>query len=89
MANRNYNSPSVSPEWASSHATAMVVAVSIHAIADAKRSAQDIWAAPTPAEWQHVEMAIEEKIKHGDYPHDEDGYSWGDEIIGASLTVNS
>ena len=78
--NRNYKTPTVSQEWASSRNTDMAVARAIHAIADDKRSPEAIWEAPTPAEWDHVRMAVEEYVAHGDFGF-EHRYSWGDEHI--------
>ena len=81
MTSRNYNTPSVGAEWANSRRTDMAVAVAIHAIADSERSAEEIWAAPTPAEWDHVVMAVEEYVTHGDYKFAPAGYAWGPETI--------
>ena len=77
MTNRNFNTPLVTSEWANSRETAMPVAVAIHAISDSKRSADAIWDAPTPTEWDHVTMAVEEYVTHGDFKYDPYGYSWG------------
>ena len=84
--NRNYSTPTVAPEWASCRETHQAVAVAIHAIADSRRSPEAIWEAPTQAEWEHVEVAVEEYVRAGDFPAEPDGrYSWGEsEII---LTV--
>lgn len=80
--NRNYNTPSVDREWANSRETHMAVATAIHAIADAERSPEAIWDAPTPAEWDHVTRAVEEYVTHGDFPAERDGkYSWGMESV--------
>ena len=65
--NLNYDLPIVPQEWADSRETSMIVAVAIHAIADSSRSPQQIWEAPTPAEWDHVTIAIAEYIDHGDF----------------------
>jgi hypothetical protein len=78
---RNYNKPRVDPHWASSRETDMPVAVAIHAIADAERSPEAIWEAPTPAEMDHVKMAIQEYVDCGDYASDPKGYCWGQETI--------
>ena len=82
MTNRNYPTPRVEPEWADSRETDMVVAVAIHAIADDSRSAEDIWADPTTAECDHVTMAVEEYLAHGDFERSESGrYAWGQATI--------
>jgi hypothetical protein len=82
MANRNYKRPQVDQQWADSRETHIAVATAIHAIADSKRSPEDIWDDPTPAEWDHVKMAVEEYITHGDFPAEDDGrYPWGLETI--------
>lgn len=82
IANRNYTIPSVSCEWSNSRETHPAVAVAIHALADGKRSAEDIWEAPTAAEWDHVTMAIHQYVSHGDFPAEHDGrYSWGAEAV--------
>jgi hypothetical protein len=80
MTNRNYNTPRVAREWANSRETHMAVATAIHAIADSKRSPEDIWDAPNPAEFDHVAMAVAEYVAHGDYEA-ADGYSWGQETV--------
>ena len=78
MTNRNYNSPRVDAEWAATRETCIAVATAIHAIADSKRSADAIWEAPTQAEEDHVKMAVQEYLNHGDFPRDPDGeYGWG------------
>lgn len=75
---RNYDAPEVGHDWADTHETHPAVARAIHAIADSKRTAEAIWEAPTPAEWDHVAMAIEEYVTHGDFPAEADGrYPWG------------
>ena len=77
-ANRNYATPIVDREWSNSRETHPAVAVAIHAIADRKRSADAIWRAPTPDEWDHVVVAVEEYLIHGDFDREPDGqYSWG------------
>lgn len=85
MTNRNYNTINELPislsdleQWASSRETDRAVALAIHAIADESRSADAIWEDPTPAEWDHVRVAVQEYVEHGDYsPKDE--YHWGEE----------
>ena len=80
--NRNYTTPSVSADWANSRETDMAVAVAIHAIADSSRTPEAIWEAPTPAEWDHVKMAVEEYLTHGDFDKEPDGrYAWGQEAV--------
>ncbi len=82
MPNRNYSRPDVPAEWAASRETHPAVASAIHAIADSKRSPQEIWESQTPAEWDHVTMAVQEYVAHGDFPAEFDGkYHWGSEII--------
>ena len=75
--NRNYPTPNVSAQWADVRDTDMIVAVAIHAIADSTRSPEAIWEAPTSAEFDHVRMAVQEYIAHGDYAA-ENAYNWGD-----------
>ncbi|MFP4539124.1 MAG: hypothetical protein ACLFPA_12585 [Dichotomicrobium sp.] len=80
--NRNYGTPTVDPQWANSRETHMAVATAIHAISDSTRSPEAIWEAPTDAEFDHVKMAVEEYISHGDFPAEPDGtYPWGVEAI--------
>lgn len=78
---RNYRTPTVAASWANSRETDMAVATAIHAIADSSRSADAIWEAPTPAEWDHVQMAVEEYVRNGDFGYDPAGYCWGQEIV--------
>lgn len=75
--NRNYLTPTIDPQWADSRNTDLEVAIAIHAIADPDRSANDIWEAPTNAEWDHVIMAITEYVAHGDT--DQREFNWGQE----------
>lgn len=84
MPNRNYDTPTVSEEWASSRQTDMPVAVAIHAISDGKRSPEEIWDAPMPEEWDHVCMAVDEYVRHGDFTYDPAGYAWGFAIVTVS-----
>jgi hypothetical protein len=80
--NRNYDQPAVDPQWANSRETHPAVAMAIHAITDSTRSAEAIWESPTPAEWDHVTMAVEEYVTRGDFPAEHDGrYQWGNEAI--------
>lgn len=76
--NRNYRTPTVSKEWADNRETHLAVATAIHAIADSTRSPESIWMDPTPAEWDHVEMAVCEYLNCGDFDVSLDGrYEWG------------
>ena len=60
----------------------MAVAVAIHAIAGGSRSPEAIWDDPTYAELQHVTMAVQEYLTHGDFEVEEDGrYQWGEKAI--------
>ena len=78
---RNYSTPKVSYDWAQSRETDAAVAMAIHAISDSTRSPEEIWEAPTSAEWDHVCMAVEEYVAHGDFPHNPMGYCWGQETV--------
>jgi hypothetical protein len=79
---RNYQRPRVDERWADSRNTHIAVATAIHAIADSTRTADRIWEDPTPAECDHVKMAVEEYIAHGDFHAAADGrYPWGCEVI--------
>ena len=62
--------------WAADRRTDEAVAVGIHAIADSSRSAQDIWESPTDVEAQHVEMAVQDYVIHGDFDAGE--FRWGE-----------
>ena len=65
-------------QWAQSRSTHLAVATAIHAIADSRRGANEIWDSPTPAEDDHVTMAVEEYLAHGDFDPEDDGrYRWG------------
>ena len=77
--NRNYETPNVAAQWASSRNTSEAVAMAIHAIADSNRSPEEIWEAPTAAEFEHVEMALSEYCRMGDIDAGE--YHWGDELL--------
>jgi hypothetical protein len=76
--NRNYRRPEVAANWAESRETHKAVAMAIHAIADSKRSPEQIWEDPTPAEVDHVTIAVEEYVTHGDFDADEN-FWWGNE----------
>lgn len=77
---RNYRTPAVPAHWASSRNTDEAVAMAIHAIASGDRTPEAIWEAPTPAEWDHVVMALEDYAAHGDILIGEE-YCWGDERV--------
>lgn len=86
MTNRNFQMPTIDPNWAASRETHPAVATAIHAIAGsgpwADRTPEAIWEAPTQAEWDHVAMAVEEYVRAGDFEASEDGaYSWGMETL--------
>jgi len=81
-ASRNYDAPTVDRHWADSRETNMAVATAIHAIADSTRSADAIWDDPTPAEWDHVAMAVAEYVQAGIFPASDNGrYWWGCEAM--------
>lgn len=82
MANRNYPTPTVPASWGTSRETHQAVAVAIHAISHSSRSPEAIWETPTTAEWDHVTMAVEEYVSHGDFRAEDGGrYPWGQEAI--------
>ena len=81
MTNRNYTTPAVDARWSDVRETDHAVAVAIHAIAGADRTPEAIWEDPTPAEWDHVEQAVQEYVTHGDFAADDNGYQWGQERI--------
>lgn len=69
-------------EWADGRKTAEPVALAVHALAASDRTPDQIWDDPTQAELDHVAMAVQEYISHGDYPASADGrYQWGLESI--------
>lgn len=77
-----YPTPTVPAAWALSRETHPAVAMAIHAIADSKRSPEAIWEAPSPAEWDHVHMAVENYINANIFPAEDDGaYAWGEETV--------
>jgi hypothetical protein len=77
-----YKTPTVPAEWSNSRETHAAVAMAIHAIATSTRSPEAIWDAPTRAEWEHVEMAVENYVSNGIYPAEPDGrYQWGAETV--------
>jgi len=68
--------------WAESHETHIAVATAIHAIADDRRSADEIWEAPTPAEVKRVKKMVADSVKAGTFPREPDGrYYWGEYMI--------
>ena len=82
MTELQYAAPAVSREWATSRETHIAVATAIHAISGPSRSAEAIWEAPTPAEWDHVCMAVENYINAGLFAAEDDGrYPWGGETV--------
>lgn len=77
-----FPTPAVSDAWCQEHETHRAVAMAIHAISDAARSPEAIWADPTSAEWDHVQMAVENYVGAGIIPAEEDGrYHWGQEVV--------
>lgn len=65
--------------WGAVRETCPAIATAIHAIADSSRLPHDIWEAPTTVENQHIAMAVEEYVNHGDFAASDDGrYAWGD-----------
>jgi hypothetical protein len=78
----NYTTPRVDPQWALSRETHGAVAMAIHAIASASRSAEAIWEAPSAAEDEAVVMAVEQYLAAGIFPRQDDGrYQWGLETV--------
>jgi hypothetical protein len=68
--------------WGNPRETDEVVVAAIFAIADSNRSADAIWESPTPAEFDHVKMAVEEYVREGYFAEREDGcYHWGQEKV--------
>ncbi len=81
-ANANYTIREIPSGWAESRETSAVVAMAIFAIASGNRTPEEIWEAPTPAEWDMVTSIIEQATSNGDFAADEDGeYQWGAETI--------
>ncbi|GEM_PF-1349102 len=77
-----YPVPTIDGAWAASRETHIAVATAIHAISDSSRSADDIWAEPTAAEWDHVCMAVENYVSAGAFAAEDDGrYPWGAEAV--------
>ena len=85
-----YNVPAVFAQWANERNTHVAVATAIHAIADSKRTPEQIWEDPTSAEWDHVAMAVENYVAEGEFPAEPDGrYAWGDDAIVIVAHVDS
>lgn len=78
---RMYDSPAIDSQWAHCRNTHHAVATAIHAIASGDRTPDAIWEAPTAAEWDHVHMAVEDYVLHGDYAYSARGYQWGEEAV--------
>lgn len=77
-----YATPVVPAQWAESRNTHAAVAMAIHALADVTRTADAIWLDPTPAEWDHVKMAVQGYTCAGVVPPEDDHrYAWGDAVI--------
>lgn len=77
-----YPCPIIDPRWADTRETHLAVARAIHAISDSKRSPEVIWENPTPAEWDHVAMALGEYIRCNLIEPEMDGrYPWGEETV--------
>ena len=74
----NYDQPTIDPPSADTRETHPAVAMTIHAISGDKRSPEDIWQDPTPAERYHIAMAVEEYVRGGVFEPEENGrYQWG------------
>ena len=77
-----YPAPPIPAQWANDRNTHDAVATAIHAIAGGNRTPELIRESPTPAEWDHVAMAVENYVAAGLYPAEDDGrYQWGQEAI--------
>ena len=82
MTATQYAAPKVAADWADSRETHIAVATAIHAIADDRRTAQAIWEDATPAECDHIKMAMKNYIEAGIFQAEDDGrYQWGCETI--------
>lgn len=73
-----FKTPAVNAAWAASRKTDIAVATAIHALSDSKRTPEQIWEDPTPAEWDNVRVAVQNYIDCGIFPAD-DLYQWGEE----------
>ena len=67
-------------QWAAKRETSEIVALAIHATAGAGRTPEVIWEEPTPAEVDHVKMAVENYVGCGECEA-EDEYRWGEEAF--------
>ena len=77
-----YKTPVVAANWAESRETHAAVATAIHAIADNRRTPEQIWENPTQAEWDHVTMAVQNYIENDLFTPEDDGRCcWGLEAI--------
>ena len=77
-----YQAPTIPAQWANDRNTHDAVATAIHAIAGGKRTPELIWENPTPAEWDHVAMAVENYVDNGVFSVEPDGcYAWGQESV--------
>lgn len=82
MAELQYQIADVPTGWAESRNTHPAVAMAIHAMIGPGRTPQQIWEAPTHAEYDHVAMAVENYVNAGVFPAEDDGrYPWGVETI--------
>ena len=85
MRNLQYELPISIAEaaaWGDCRNTDSIIAMAIHAIADDKRSPDEIWVDATSAERDHVLMALENYIDNGIFPAAHDGnYRWGSYTI--------
>lgn len=79
---QQYPAPKIDRAWADSRETHIAVATAIHAISDDSRTPEQIWEDPTPAEWDHVCMAVENYVGAGVFAAEDDGrYQWGCEAV--------
>lgn len=76
-----YDTPTVPEGWADSRHTDDAVAMAIHAIASADRTAEAIWEEPTPEESHHVAMAVSEYVRVGLYELGTGFFAWGQEFV--------
>lgn len=82
MSTTQFQVPTVDSHWADSRETHIAVATAIHAISSHGRTAELIWAEPTPAEWDAVTQAVENYVASGDFAAEPSGrYAWGCEAI--------
>lgn len=77
-----YRTPAVAANWAESRETHPAVAMAIHALSGPGRSPEQIWEAPTNAEFDQVAMTVENYVDAGVFDAEDDGrYLWGMETI--------